>query len=157
MCKNCKSSQLGLERQSELDAATIECRRLGINPDISGFVARHAYRGRTPQFTSEQQVALARYNTARSLMRDLHNDYVFERGREEAQRRLDYINANKRDPLMEYAVAFDANDHAAMAAILSDISQDSGLDVAIATLHDRMDGGRTACEYVHAMRGEAER
>lgn len=157
MCKNCKASPLGIERQSELDAAIAECQRLNVNPSTSGFIARHSWRGYTPQFTDEQRAALTRYNTAQSLMKALHEDYVFDLARKAAQQRLDRINANKRDPLLEYAVAFDANDDAAQAAILCNIPAESGLDAAIAMLHARMDGERTACEYVRAMRREDER
>ena len=152
MCKNCKFSPLGLERQSELDAAIAECQRLSINPATSGFIARHAWHGYTPQFTPEQRAALTRYNTAQLLMKALHNDYVFEIAREAAQRRLERINAGKRDYLMEYAVAFDANDDAAQAAILKIAGQDHGLDLAIAALHSKFDDERSLCEHLQAMR-----
>lgn len=157
MCKNCKASPLGIERQSELDAAIAECQRLGINPATSGFIARHAWHGYTPQFTTEQKAALTRYNTAQSLMKDLHNDYIFEQAREAAQRRLERINAGNRDYLLEYAVAFDANDDATMAAILRIAEENQGLEAAITMLHARMDNERTACEYVRAMRSKEER
>lgn len=154
MCKNCKTSPLGIERQSELDAAIAECQRLGINPATSGFIARHAWHGYTPQFTPEQKAALTRYNTAQSLMKDLHNDYIFEQARKAAQERLERINAGRRDYLLEYAIAFDANDDAAQAAILQIAEGDQALDLAIGALHNKFDDERSLCEHLQAMREE---
>lgn len=154
MCKNCKSSPLGIERQNELNAAIAECQRTNINPEIGGFIQRHSMH--TP-LNDNQRAAITRYNTARSLMIDLHNDYIFALARENAQRRLQRINASRRDYLLEYAVAFDANDYAAMAVILQIAEQNHGLEIAIDMLHARMDGDRTACEYVRAMREKDER
>lgn len=155
MCQNCKSSSLGIERQAELDTAITECQRVNINPATSGFIARHAYRGHTP-FTDKQKAALARYNTAQSLMKSLHGDYVFERARAAAEQRLERISAGRqRDYLQEYAVAFDANDDAAQAALLRIAETDHGLNVAIDTLHAKFDGVRTMCEHLQAIRGNS--
>jgi len=86
MCNNCKASELGIARQAELDAALAECQALNVNPRIAGFLVKHAYQGRVPRgerlnATPEQIEALKRYNAAQSAMKELHNDYVFDRGR----------------------------------------------------------------------------
>ena len=151
MCKNCKSIPLGIERQQKLDAAIAECQQLNVNPGTAGFIARHAMRGSRLPLTTEQQAAITNYNTAQSLMKSLHNDYIFEQARQHAQERLERKRASERDRLLEYAIAFDANDHETMAAIHS--SGDEALDAAIATLHKNFDGERTMCEYLRAMRG----
>lgn len=152
MCQNCKSSCLGVERQTALDASIAECQRVGINPETSGFIARHAWRGNTPQFTDEQRAALTRYNTAQSNVKALHDDYLFERAREDAHQRLERRNAGKRDYLQEYAVAFDANDDAAQAALLKIAEADPALDAAITALFATFDGVRTLCEHLEATR-----
>lgn len=92
MCKNCKTSELGKVRQEELEAAIQACRELNINPQTAGFISRHAYhgilprseRGGTIRFTQDEQHALDRYNAARKAMKDLHNDYIWESGRQYA-------------------------------------------------------------------------
>jgi hypothetical protein len=150
MCKNCKSSPLGTQRQSELDASIAECQRLAINPEVAGDKARHAMYA--PEFSGERRAALARYNTALSLMKALHNDYVFDLAREAAQARLERINAGKRDYLMEYAQAFDANDDAAQAAIWKMAEGNQGLEMALSTMFTKFDGGRTMCQHLQAIR-----
>lgn len=92
MCKNCKSSELGTRRQVELEQAESECKALGLNPATAGFISRHAYRGSIPRsergvlrFTEQEQQALDRYNAAQQAMHKLHEDYVFDLGRKEAQ------------------------------------------------------------------------
>ena len=69
--------------------------------------------------------------------------------------RLERINAGKRDYLLEYAQAFDANDDAAQAAILKIAEENHGLDLAIGALHAKFDGERTMCEHLRAMRENA--
>lgn len=85
MCKNCKASELGVQRQAELDAATLECQRLNVNPRIGGFIAKYAHpnapRGERLNITSDQQAALERYNAALEAMKTLHEDYVWDRAR----------------------------------------------------------------------------
>lgn len=81
MCQNCKSSDLGRERQAALDAALAQCKAANINPSTGGFIARRAWKGYTPQFLPEQRAALDAYNQALAGMKSLHNNYVFERGR----------------------------------------------------------------------------
>jgi hypothetical protein len=92
MCKNCKSSELGVQRQSELEQAEAACKALNLNTGTAGFISRHAYRGSVPRsergvlrFSQEEQQALDRYNAAQKAMRDLHNDYVWDLGRKHAQ------------------------------------------------------------------------
>lgn len=92
MCKNCKSSELGIQRLEELSQAEAACKTLGINPATAGFISRHAYRGSVPRsergvlrFTEQEQQALDRYNAAQKAMRDLHDDYVWDCGRKHAQ------------------------------------------------------------------------
>lgn len=91
MCKNCKSSDLGIARQAELDAAIEACKELNINPAINGFLVRHAYQGSIPrrergvlQHTAEEVQAITRYNAAMTAMKKLHEDYVWEQGRQGA-------------------------------------------------------------------------
>lgn len=78
MCKDCKTSPMGVERQQELDAALETCKALNINPATSGFIARHAWKGYTPQFKDDERAALDRYNEAALAMKKLHEDYVFD-------------------------------------------------------------------------------
>jgi len=85
MCKNCKSSELGVQRQAELTAAIEQCKALNINPATGGFIARHAWRGYTPQFKPEERAALDRYNAAAQAMKKLHEDYFWENARRDAE------------------------------------------------------------------------
>lgn len=78
MCKDCKASPMGQQRQQELDNAIQACKALDIDPHVNGFIARHAYRGYTPQYTDEQCQALDRYNAAMQAMKKLHEDFVFD-------------------------------------------------------------------------------
>jgi hypothetical protein len=78
MCKDCKSSPMGIKRQAELDAAIEACKALNINSGTSGFIARHAWKGYTPQFKDEERTALDRYNAAQQAMKKLHEDFIFE-------------------------------------------------------------------------------
>jgi hypothetical protein len=87
MCKNCKASPLGIQRQAELDAAIEACKALNIDHRTNGFIARYAWQGYTPQYSDEQRQALDRYNNAMQAMKDLHQDFVFDgmrRAQEEA-------------------------------------------------------------------------
>ena len=77
MCKNCQESDLGQRRKLALVAAIDQCRKININPDTAGFLARHAWKGYTPQFSQEQRAALDAYNQAQQNIKNLHNDYVF--------------------------------------------------------------------------------
>lgn len=78
MCKDCKASPMGIQRQQELDNAIEACKALNIDPRVNGFIARHAYRGYTPQYTEEQRQALDRYNTAMQAIKKLHEDFIFD-------------------------------------------------------------------------------
>lgn len=91
MCKNCKSSDLGIARQAELDAAIAACQELNIKPQINGFLVRHAYQGSIPRsergvlhYTAEEHQALTRYNAAQDAIKKLHEDYVWDQGRQGA-------------------------------------------------------------------------
>jgi len=89
MCKDCKASPLGQQRQTELDNAIEACKALNINTVVNGFIARHAWQGYTPQYDDEQRQALDRYNEAAQAMKKLHEDFVFDgmrRAQEEALR-----------------------------------------------------------------------
>lgn len=83
MCKNCKVSEIGLQRQAELDAATQEMKRLGI-PAYHGFLARYEL-GTSAKYTDEQRAVLERYNTATLGMKKLHEDYVWSLARQAVQ------------------------------------------------------------------------
>jgi len=85
MCKNCKASELGIARQAELNAALAECQCIDINPGIHGFIAAHAWKGYTPQYTDEQRAVLDRYNAAAQAMKKLHEDYVWSLARKAAE------------------------------------------------------------------------
>jgi hypothetical protein len=90
VCKNCKSSEIGIQRQAELDAATEACKALNINPATVGFLVRHAYQGRVPpgqrlNATPEQIKAVERHNAASGAMKKLHEDYVWDRGRKHVE------------------------------------------------------------------------
>lgn len=87
MCKNCKSSELGIQRQTELEAATKACQDLKVNldPRIHGFIARHAWRNYTPQYTDAQRAALDRYNVAQQAVKTLHEDYIWGLARKSAE------------------------------------------------------------------------
>jgi hypothetical protein len=87
MCQNCKGSEEGIKRQKALDEATTKCKGLNINPATIGFLVKHAYQGRVPSgqrlnATPEQIEAVKEYNTAHDAMKKLHEDYVWERGRQ---------------------------------------------------------------------------
>jgi hypothetical protein len=86
MCQDCKASPLGQARQQALEAATVACQQAGVNPQISGFLFVHRYRGRVPHgerlaLDREQRAALVRYTEAACALKALHQDYVFARGR----------------------------------------------------------------------------
>lgn len=83
MCKNCKTSELGQQRQTELDAAIAECKLAGVNPGTGGFIVRHG--GNMPMLRTAQRAALERYNTAWQAMKKLHDDYVWQTAREYAE------------------------------------------------------------------------
>lgn len=92
MCVNCKSSELGIARQKELEEATAKCKELNINPATIGFLVKHAYQGRVPggqrlNATAEQIEAVKEYNTAHDAMKTLHNDYVWTLARKDAEDR----------------------------------------------------------------------
>jgi hypothetical protein len=87
MCKNCKASDLGVARQQALSLALQACQAANINPGVHGFLARHAsYPG---QYNAAQQAALEAYNAAQEGIKQLHQDYIFDRARAavEEQRR----------------------------------------------------------------------
>ncbi len=78
MCEACKASPMGEARQRERALATTACLTANVRPDaVSSFLVRHAYHGRTPQYTPEQRAALDRYSAAQSALKTLHTDYVF--------------------------------------------------------------------------------
>jgi hypothetical protein len=90
VCKNCKSSEIGIARQAELDDAREQCKQVNVNPDIVGFIVRHAYQGHVPSgqrlsATSEQIKAVERGNAASDAMKKLHEDYVWDRGRKHVE------------------------------------------------------------------------
>lgn len=86
MCKDCKASPMGTQRQAELDAATAACKALNINPSIAGFIEHYAYRGHTPKFKEGEKKAADRYNAAQQAMKKLHEDFIFDGMRKAAQR-----------------------------------------------------------------------
>jgi len=85
MCKNCKSSDLGVQRQAELTAAIEQCHTLNLKPEIAGFIARYGHPQRRSPFKPEERAALDRYNAAAQAMKSLHNDYIFAGMRQAAE------------------------------------------------------------------------
>jgi len=84
---------MGIARQTEFDAALAQCKALNIKSGVAGFLAKHAYQRRVPhrygsetlRISEEEQQAVKRYNAAKADMANLHEEYVWERGRKHAQ------------------------------------------------------------------------
>jgi hypothetical protein len=92
MCKNCKASELGRQRQAAYDTARSAVEWAGLTPAISGFLAAYGARSdqggrpRTPLYSAEQQRLLDAYTRTRNALEQLHNDYIFGEMRREVER-----------------------------------------------------------------------
>src|SRR6266702_1955854 len=93
MCKNCKSTEMGIARQTEFDAALAQCKALNIKSGVAGFLAKHAYQRRVPhrygsetlRSSEEERQVVKPYNAGKDDRANLYEEYEWEGGRKHDQ------------------------------------------------------------------------